>query len=190
MKFSPREYILAGLTGVIILFGVTAMLAIPKMREIGRMRLDRVGQADKLSKMERTVEMRQSWEKRLAALQARLNQYPPGKDVTADILIRLENMASTRALRMLRRDVEREAVHGDLSELAVNCRWEGNLQSIVAFLFDLQGEGVMMDAYQISIAPNEKRVLRGSMTINAAYCRQATPKSAGGDANTAGEAKR
>jgi hypothetical protein len=32
----------------------------------------------------------------------------------------------------------------------------------------------MLDAVQLSIAPNEKRVLRGNLTVNSAYCRKPT----------------
>jgi len=171
MKLSSREYLLGWATAAIMLYGVTIMLATPSFRQIGKLRQERAGAARKLAVLERTIAQKQEWDTRLAGLQARLNTYPPGKDVTADMLIRLQDMEARNGLKILRREVEKESAHGDLYELAINYKWEGNLQSVVAFLFDLQGEGVMMDANQISIAPNEKRVLRGSMLINAAYCR-------------------
>ena len=190
MKFSPREYILAWITAVIVLFGLTAIIVMPKIREIGRLREDGVKFQRKLTVAERTVSQKGDWDKRLQALQSRLNQYPQGKDVTADMLIALERIAAKHPLKMISRDVEKETVHGDLYELAINCKWEGNLQGIVAFLFDLQSEGVMMDTSQISIAPNERRVLRGSMIVNAAYCRPTPSGTAGAEQKSRTEGKK
>lgn len=189
MKFTAREYILAWITAVVVLFGLTTVLAMPRIREIGRMREERAKLQRKLTVAERTVAQKSDWDKRLQALQSKLNRYPQGKDVTADMLIALERIAEKHPLKMISRDVEKESKHGGLYELAINCKWEGNLQGIVAFLFDLQSEGVMMDTSQISIAPNERRVLRGSMIVNAAYCRSASTGAVVTDQKSGSEAE-
>lgn len=171
MKVSTREMMLLWVTGMVALFGVTYMLAVPRIKEWKDL-ADRQQKALRgIEVTERLIAQKPQWQKKLADFRKRLPQYPPDKDVTADLLIRIEKLASANGIQMPARDSEKEVLKGDMYELAVNCKWEGKLDSLVHFLFDLQNEDAILDASQLTVAPNEKRVLRGSFTVYCSYSR-------------------
>lgn len=177
MKLSQREILLFWATGVAALAGVSYMIAGPKVTEWKALREAEAEAARKIALSERLVAQAPQWETKLGELRKRLPVYPREKDVTADLLIRLEQIAEQSGLQLLSRDVEREAQHGDLFELAVNCKWEGRLESVVQFLFDLQSQDVILDAGQLNITPNERKMPRGSFTVNCSYARVASPSA-------------
>ena len=171
MKLSERETVLCWATGVLMLCGVTLLLGQPKVREWRAVREARGDAIRKIDMAERMVTQGPQWNVKLAGLRKSLPQYPPDKDVTADLLGRIEQIAQKSGLTLTSRDAEQETQHGDLYELAVNCKWEGKLDAVVQFLFDLQAQDVMLDASQLTIAPNERKVPRGSFTIDCSYAR-------------------
>ena len=85
--------------------------------------------------------------------------------------IKLEQIASAHGLTLSSRDAEKETQRGDMYELAVNCKWEGKLDAVVHFLFDLQKEDAILDASQLTITPNEKKIPKGSFTVYCSYSR-------------------
>jgi Tfp pilus assembly protein PilO len=157
------------------------MMAVPKIKTLQSLRKDQVALDQRVAMTERLVAQTGQWETRLKEQRQSLPAYPVAKDVTADMLIEIENMARQHGVTLLSRDVEKEVQHGTLFELSVNCKWEGSLKAIVAFLFEIQQKGAMLDVSQLTVAPNEKRVLRGTFTINSSYTRQPSG-SPGGDA--------
>lgn len=172
MKMSLRDLIMLWITGVVLLFGITYMIAVPKIKNLQALRQDQKTLDQRVAMTQRLVDQSGQWEARLKALRQDLPAYPADKDVTADMLIEIENMARQNGVTLLSRDVEKEVQHGTLYELSVNCKWEGGLKAIVAFLFEIQQKGAMLDVSQLTVAPNEKRVLRGTFTINSSYTRQ------------------
>jgi Tfp pilus assembly protein PilO len=181
MKLPLRDLIMLGVTGVILLFGITYMVSVPKIKTLQSLRQDQIALDQRVAMTERLVAQTGQWESRLRDQRKSLPSYPATKDVTADMLIEIENMARQNGVTLLSRDVEKEVQHGTLFELSVNCKWEGSLKAIVAFLFEIQQKGAMLDVSQLTVAPNEKRVLRGTFTINSSYTREPSG-TAGGDA--------
>lgn len=177
MKLSNRELLLTWATGVVVLFGVSYMLCTPKIKDWKKLREEQRDLARRQLQTERLVEQKARWDTRLREQLRELKVYPQDQDPTADILIKLESIVNKAGLKLLSREVNRETPHGQLYELGVDCKWEGNIHGIVAFLFELQQEGAMLDASQLSVSPNEKRVLRGSFTVNSAYCRPVTART-------------
>ncbi len=171
MKISSRELGLLWTTGMVALFGITYMLAQPRIREWKDLRDKQADAARRIQATERLNAQAPQWERKLAEFRKKLPQYPPEKDVTADLLIRIEKMASAHGLTLPSRDSEKEVLKGDMYELAVNCKWEGKLDSLVHFLFDVQNEDAILDVSQLTVSPNEKRVLRGSFTVYCSYSR-------------------
>jgi Tfp pilus assembly protein PilO len=179
MKLPLRDLVLLGITAVILLFGITYMIAVPKIRNLQALRQDQIALNQRVAMTERLVAQTGQWESRLRDQRQSLPAYPAAKDVTADMLIEIENMARQNGVALLSRDVEKEVQHGSLFELSVNCKWEGTLKAIVAFLFEIQQKGAMLDISQLTIAPNEKRVLRGTFTINSSYTREPSGAAVG-----------
>jgi Tfp pilus assembly protein PilO len=169
---SLRDMVMLWITGIILLFGLTYIIAVPRIKGWRAQRTEQKGLDQQVAMRERLVSQTAQWENRLRELRKALPAHPPSKDVTADILIEIENMARQHGVILLSRDVEKEIQHDTLFELSVNCKWEGNLKALVAFLFEIQQKGAMLDVSQLTVAPNEKRVLRGTFTINSSYTRQ------------------
>jgi Tfp pilus assembly protein PilO len=168
---SSRELGLMWTTGFVTLFGLTYFLAQPSVKAWKELRSS---QAEMESKIEATARLKAQgpqWDTKLADFRGKLPQYPPDKDVTADLLIRIEKLASANGLTLPSRDVEKESQKGDMHELAVNCKWEGKLDSLVRFLFALQNEDAILDTSQLTVASSEKKVLRGSFTVYCSYSR-------------------
>ena len=175
MKMSSRELGLFWATGMVALFGLTYMLAQPRFKEWKDLGGRQEEAARKIEATEHLLNQKAQWDGKLAEFRKRLPQYAPEKDVTADLLIRIEKLASANELQLPARDSEKEVLKGDMYELAVNCKWEGKLESLTHFLFDLQNEDAILDTSQLTVAPNEKRVLRGSFTVYCSYSRTTPP---------------
>ncbi len=171
MKMSSRELLLSAITGMIALFGLSYLLAMPRIKEWSLLREKRAEAERRIGLTRRMIEQAPAWEAKLKNLRRKLPQHPPEKDVTADLLIRIEKLASSSGLTLASRDLEKETRSADMYELAANCKWEGKLEPLVQFLFALQQEDAILDVSQLSVAPNEKRLLKGSFTVYCSYSR-------------------
>ena len=81
---------------------------------------------------------------------------------------------------------------GDVFEIAIECKeWEGSLDALVHFLYDLESAGVMLDMRQMFMRPHptNRGLLRGTFTLHCAYMREkpaaAVASPAGGGARNA-----
>ena len=171
MKVSTREMTLIWVTGVVALFGVTYLLAQPRIKDWKDLGVKQADAAHKAQATEHLLAQGPLWDRKLAEFRKKLPQYPADKDVTADLLIRIEKLASANGLVLPSREVKKESQNGDMHELAVDCKWEGKLDSLVHFLFDLQNEDAILDVSQLTVTPNEKKILRGSLTVYCSYSR-------------------
>lgn len=175
---SSREMILAWAAGVCLLGGVTYLLAEPAVREWNTVRARQAEAQHKIDMTRRMLDQGPRWNERLSGLRKRLPSYPADKDVTADLGIRIDNLAKSHDLSITSRDMDKETAKGEMFELAANCKWEGKLDALVRFLFDLQNEDAILDISQLTATPNDKKVLRGSFTVYCSYSRQQPPGGA------------
>lgn len=173
MKLTSRESAMVWVTAVCAIGGVTWLfLCRPWIADIVAARKG-IGDADqKIQLTERVVAQTKHWQARLAEVSAGLPEFPADRDVTADMLIKLESIARGQGITLPRREAEKEKRHGAIYELAITCKWEGSLDALVHFLFELQQQGAMLDMTQISISP-EKNLLKGGFSVNCAYRRLA-----------------
>lgn len=177
MKISKRETILLLGTLAAVLFGLTYWLAgsrIETQQTIGEEKA-RLRRQIKLHK--RILEEQTNWTARLAELQAQLPVYDSNTAVTAELLKEIKRTADQHRLDLVRTQPYREEQVGSLYELGVSCNWEGELEALVRFLYELQSQGIRYDVRQINIQPDAGRegILKGSMIIDCAY-RRGTPE--------------
>jgi Tfp pilus assembly protein PilO len=163
--------VLVWITGTVALLGLTFILCAPRLKEWKSLQDKQAEAARKVEVTQHLVSQAPRWDARLAEIRKKLPTYAPDKDVTADLLIKIEQIATTHGLILASRDVEKETVKGDMYELAANCKWEGKLEALVRFLFDLQKEDAILDVSQLSVSPSEKKGLRGSFTVYCSYSR-------------------
>lgn len=175
MKVSPREMILLWITGVVALGGLTYLIVDPQIKQWNSLDGKRSDVERQLGLQKRLIDQGPKWNAKLAELKKRLPTYPQGKDVTTDLQILIERLAKANAVNLISREAEKETLRGNMYEVAVNCKWEGKLEALTRFLFDLQKEDVILDVSQLTISPNEKKVLRGGFTVYCSYSRVGAP---------------
>ncbi len=171
MRVSRREMVLGWLTLVTLISGATYWVAAPRAEEWREMRKARTGLEQRRVLAERLLGQKGDVNARLGALRKQLPQYPVGQDVTAELLKTLERTARDHGLMLVRREPDKEKSVGDLFEVSINVTWEGNLDSIVHFLYAWQAQGAILDIRQLTIQPGQPGQLKGNFTVDFAYSR-------------------
>jgi len=172
MKLQPREQFLAWLTGMVILYLATwHFYAAPRFERLNAIAEEREKIESNLRR-ERNVLLRgpEVREQFRAAYQD-LATFPENMDVTADMLIKVEGLATTNRLVLTRREPQKERRQGDIATLDIRCNWEGSLESLVRFLYALGQDHAMLDISELYIRAEGKGVLKGTFTINCSYIR-------------------
>lgn len=173
MRLSQRELVLAMATGSIILFGMSAILAKPKIDEWSDVEKKQADLALQIKKNRETIASRPTWQKKLADLQKSLPEYPADKKLDVQWMSVMDQLASKHGVKILKRQAGEEKLVGDVYELPIECKeWEGNLGSIVHFLFDLQNQGAMLDIRQLQLKPKTGDLMRGYFSLYCAYAKQ------------------
>jgi Tfp pilus assembly protein PilO len=181
MKISSREMVLLWITGAVALGGLTFLMVGPQLKEWKMLDGKKADALRQVGNQKRLIAQSSRWETNLAELKKKLPTHPQGKDVTTDLQILIERLAKANGLNLISREAEKETLRGNMYEVAVNCKWEGKLEALTRFLFDIQKEDVILDISNLTISPNEKRVLRGGFTVYCSYSRVPPP---GGETKT------
>lgn len=171
MKLSPREMALVWITGTVALGGLTFLMVDPKLKEWTNLDNKKAETQRQVGNEKRMISQAARWEAKLGELKKKLPTYPQGKDVTTELQVLIERLAKANGLNLISREAEKETLRGNMYEVAVNCKWEGKLEALTRFLFDIQKEDVILDISQLTVSPNEKKVLRGGFTVYCSYSR-------------------
>lgn len=174
MKLTPRELALAWLTGATVILGGTYLVLQPHYEQLKALSRNIAALEQRKTEAELTLSRRGDLENRLQAIRSQLPSHVPGQDVTAEYLRTLERLAQQNGLTLLRREAEPERQTGDIYEVSINCNWEGDLDSLVRFLYALQSQGAMLDVRQLTISPIPGGArLKGTFTVDFAFTRTA-----------------
>ena len=176
MKLSQREYSLIIITVTAALFGVTILLARPKVEEWKNLRLEQNKLMSEMEKFKELVGNKDTWLNKFEELSKMLPQHPADKKVDVYWLSIMDNLAATHGVSISKRNAGEEKKMGDVYELPIEAKeWEGTLDAIVHFLFDLQSKGAMLDIRQLVMRPKGGGILRGRFILLCAYTRTPTP---------------
>jgi Tfp pilus assembly protein PilO len=172
VKIAPRELVLLVATIFIALFGGTAILArarIDAWRDIVE-KQDAV--RVEIEKSSRLIQARELWAGKFEEHGKKIPQFPAEKQMDVHWLALMDDIAAKRGLTIAKRMVGKEKQVGAVYELPIEVQeWDGSLDAITYFMFDLQAAGAMMDLRQLYIKPKEDRSLRGRFTLYCAYTR-------------------
>lgn len=126
------------------------------------------------------IAARDEWTDRYEEVRDLMPVFPFDKDVDTHWLNVMDSAATRNGLTISRRQTNKEAEVGDVFELPIDCKdWEGSLESLVKFLYDLHKEGAMLDMRQLFIRPSNKPgYLKGTFTLYCAYMRGDVGKQA------------
>ncbi len=172
MKITARETVLGLITISVALFGVTGLLARSKIDDWKAVRAQQIEVRSSIVRSQELVEQREKWDARMGELQGSMPRFPKGKRMDVYWSTEMERKASAHGLKILRHEVGGELQEGPIYELPIECRdWEGSLDALVHFLFDLQSEGAMLDIRYLRIKPKDKVLRTGRFSLYCAYMR-------------------
>ena len=175
MTVTGREKAMAAITGMVILYGVLGLLAKGRIERWQSQR-DEYRQTTQRIALERTlIAQRALWESRYAGMKDLMPVFPADQPVDTHWLAVMDKAATKNGLNIAKRQVGAEKLVGDVYEIAIECKeWDGTLDALVHFLYDLESAGVMLDVRQMFIRPSpaDRSHLRGSFALFCAYMRE------------------
>jgi Tfp pilus assembly protein PilO len=180
MKISKREMIIGVATLITVLFGLTYWIAGSSFAEQRTLTEEKARLERQIKLHTRILEEKESWMGQLQELQKQLPAYEPNVSVTGEILKNIKRMADQNNLDLTKSRSEPEKQVGSLYEISVSCDWEGELDALVRFLYDVHKQGIRYDIRDFNVRPDAKRIgiLRGGMTIDCAFRREASNSEA------------
>lgn len=173
MKLSARELILAAATGAVVLIGGAWYFGAPAVEAWTAARGGVRKTLDEQRLAERLIAQKPEWEGRYAELRQRIPQYGATDPVTADMLRTVQRLADAHGISISRIEPDKEKVIGDLSEVAIDCTWDGDLNALVHFLYAVQTHPAILDVRQLTVAPAQGATgrLKGNFTVFFAFSR-------------------
>lgn len=174
MRLSGREAFLAWFALVAAVLGGTWWWGQPTLKEWRDFSRKRETQERRRRAAQRLLDEQPAVDARLAEVRRQLPRYPPGQDVTAEMLRLLERTAKENGLVLLRQEPVPESTMGQLFKVTINCTWEGELEPLVRFLYALQNQSVILDVRQLSInpKPGQRGQLQGTFALDCTYSRE------------------
>ena len=185
MLISKREKAL--LVGTIIFFlyaflGLTLRKRITEFKDLRRDQQNRQKIYDQYLAL---IDQRETWHKTYREKSNLMPVFGMDRQVDTYWLGVLDRLATKNNLTIVRRQTGEEKQEGDVYELAIDCKeWEGSLESLVGFLYDVHSEGAMLDVRRLFIRPASGKSgagLRGNFTLYCAYMRGETETSETGE---------
>lgn len=175
MKITPREVMLGMATLGAALYAGLIYFGSGQLDSWRLLRAERTQLLDSVQRSRDLVEEQPKWEAQMQELQTLMPLFPKDKRMDVHWLSEMEGKAAKNDLKILRHEVGNEQQEGPIYELPVFCRrWEGTLDAMVHFLFELQEEGAMLDIRYLLIKPKDKLIHEGRFDLYCAYRREGT----------------
>jgi hypothetical protein len=170
MTITRREAILGIATLAAAAYGGLFYLAARQMDEWRLLQAEKTQLWDSIRRSEVLVGEQQRWTDEMATLQALMPQFPAGMQMDVHWKREMDKKATRHNLKIVNHEAGAEQREGPIYELPVFCRrWEGTLDSLVHFLFDLQSEGAMLDIRYLYIKPKDRVIHDGRFDLYCAY---------------------
>lgn len=181
MKLSARELVMGVVTAAVVVLGGTYYFGAPLAADWSTARVERRKLADEQKLAERLIGQRDEWQTRYDSLRSRIPRHEPSVPVTAEMLKTVKRLADEHGVVLSRIEPDKEKTIGDLSEVAIDCTWDSELEPLVRFLYAVQMQGAILDIRQLTIAPAQGVAgrLKGNFTVFFAFSRVAADKTPG-----------
>ncbi len=172
MTLTPRESVLALLTGAVLVLVLSGMLIKPKIERWQELRNEQSAIEADIDLSRSLVAARERWIGEYRAMSKNIPRYPADQKMDIHWLSIMDRAAARNGVRIIRRQAGEEIRQGVVYEMPIECQdWEGSLDALVRFLFDLQKETAMMDVRQLLIRPRGRGMLRGRFSLACIYTR-------------------
>ena len=175
MTISVRERLLAGATLAVLLVAVLVFAYDGQMKAFRSARTELRNKQAEIKFRRLLIGQGPAIEARFAELKDLMPVFPADKRVDTHWLGIMDAAATRNSLSIAKRQVGAERQVGDVYEFPIECReFEGSLEAIIRFLFDVQNDGVMLDMRTLTVRPSPKNLalLRGQFTLYCAYMRE------------------
>ncbi|MDD5707665.1 MAG: hypothetical protein PHR35_17230 [Kiritimatiellae bacterium] len=177
MTVSAREKAMAAITLMAVLYGVLGLSLRGRVEKMRELRAVHREQKELMAQRDALIAQRADWEQQYNGLKDLMPVFEPGRRVDTYWLAIMDRLAAKNNFSIVKRQIGAEQPAGDVFEMPIECKdWEGSLDALVGFLYDMQSEGAMLDVRQMYIrpAPNKPALLRGSFKLHCAYMRAET----------------
>lgn len=173
MIISNKEKALLAITIVVMLY---AFIGISFRKKYDAFNTERRVQTEKeqlIASYQNLISQKTHWEDTYLTHSKKMPTFSHNKQVETYWSGILDRIASTNKVTIISRNINKEQRIGDVYEMAIECKWESNLDSLVSFLYDIHAEGAMLDIRKLTIRPNKNKSveLSGNLTIFCAYMR-------------------
>jgi len=173
ISFKEKNMLLIGL--VVLLYGIAAFCYKTQMPAWKREQ-NRLKAAEKKLTDERAlIAAHTQWAERYDEMREFMPVFPEDKDERTYWLRVIDEITTQEKLSTTQCQPSKEVEVGGVYELPIDCRgWEGSLDSLVAFLYELNmQENAMLDIRKLFIQTISTRpgVLKGTFTLTCAYMR-------------------
>lgn len=177
---SLRDRAILAVFGMALLYVVAAAAWFLSVRQKWTVALRKLrAETAKVERENRLIGETDRWNMEYLAEKAKMPQFPEGMDVDTHWLNAMDALATTNYFSISKRQAGREEAVGDVFEQPIDVSWEGSLESLVRFMWDIQvADGTMMDVKSLTVRPSSKKgFLKGSMTLSCAYMRGTPPEA-------------
>lgn len=170
---SSRDKNMLVITVVVVLYAFAALSFKKQLANWKAAQRTYVTAQKKLQEESALIAARGEWSAKYEQMRDLMPVFPRDKDVDTHWLNIMDSAATRNGFGIARRQTIKEAEVGDVYELPIDCKdWEGTLESLVKFLYDLNSEGAMLDVRQLFVRPSSKPgYLKGTFTLYCAYMR-------------------
>lgn len=175
MIASNREKAMVVVTAVFFLYTFLGLTLRKRIVAFNDLRRDQQTKREIYGQYLNLIGQRDTWQETYREKAALMPVFGQDRQVETYWLGVLDRLATKNGLTIVRRQTGEEKQEGDVYELAIDCKeWEGSLESLVGFLYDVHSEGAMLDVRRLFIRPATGKNgagLRGNFTLYCAYMR-------------------
>jgi hypothetical protein len=172
MKLTARESIIAFVTGILAVIGLTIVLGSPLIRQVETLKEDQRVANKNLAFYKEMASRHPKLLEQYGNLQVSLPIHKGSERVSSVLYPLLDNLVEKHQVNLTRRTVGKEVQEGELFETPITCDWDAPLDSLVNFLAELQTIGVRLNVKMLEVKPTKGNRLKGKFKINYVYNRE------------------
>jgi len=166
----PREILLAWLSGVLALFGVTFALCKPQIDTWNGICESRAKLEKQIRKANETLVKKKEWDGRLKELQRIVRQIPANENPKYFLPKTINLLAEANQVQLRDTSLGEEKTSGKLHILPVKYQWaDANTKGIRDLLIAFQENDVIFDVVELTIKSMGQDRLKGTLTVNCVY---------------------
>jgi hypothetical protein len=176
MTMQPREIVLLVLTCLAAVVGGSTVLVRGQLGKLEVLDEREAKVSQELAAFRQMVSQRDHFERQLAEVDDKLPRFPADRPMEVHWQRVADSVAGRHGVRLIKQEVDGPELVGGAYEMKIDCNeWQGTLDGLVHFLFDLQSEGAMLDVRYLRIKPKDKELRTGQFDLFCAYTLEEEP---------------